>query len=168
LFASFKTLYPSITLSVEALCAMFYEQWLVHMTLDPSVAPLLDALDTAHIPFGIITNGTVHQNLKIDRLGLRSRTGCLFISEVFGCSKPEAAIFHAAAAALNVPCEHILFVGDNPVADVCGAHAVSMTTAWLHRGTDWPAELTAIQPDYVLGAPGEIARILHLAQSNRV
>ena len=57
----------------------------------------LDVLDAAGIPFGIITNGPVQQNLKIDQLGLRSRTKCIFISEEFGCSKPDPAIFQAAA-----------------------------------------------------------------------
>ncbi len=70
---------------------------------------LLKALDMAGIPFGIITNGSTRQNIKIDQLGLRSRTQCIFVSEEFGCSKPDPAIFQAAAACLNAPCESILF-----------------------------------------------------------
>ena len=120
------------------------------MVLDSETMRLLDALDQAGNPFGIVTNGSVQQNLKIDRLGLRKRTDCIFISEVFGSRKPEAAIFHAAASALNFACEDILFIGDNPHLDICGAHAVGMTTAWLHRGADWPTNITDVQPDFRL------------------
>ena len=160
LFTDVKAHYPTLPYDVDALCQLFYQQWTAHMTLDDETVRPLDALDRAGIPFGIITNGSVHQNLKIDQLGLRSRTDCIFISEVFGGRKPDAAIFHAATAVLNVPCEYILFVGDNPIADICGAHEVGMTTAWLHRGSTWPAEITDVQPDYVLESLGELLKLL--------
>ena len=164
MFADVKALYPTLPYDVDALCQLFYQQWTAHMTLDSETLCLLDALDGAGIPFGIITNGSVHQNLKIDQLGLRSRTDCIFISEVFGGRKPDSAIFHAAAAVLNVPCEHILFVGDNPTADICGAHGVGMTTAWLHRGSTWPDTLMNVQPDYSLVSLGELHMVLTQTQ----
>ena len=167
MFADMKALYPTLPYDVDALCELFYQQWTAYMTLDGETVRLLDALDVAGIPFGIITNGSVHQNLKIDQLGLRSRTECIFISEVFGSRKPEAAIFHAAAAVLNVPCEHILFVGDNPTADICGAQAVGMATAWLHRGSAWPDIITDVQPDYILGSLGELLMVVTQMQDMR-
>jgi putative hydrolase of the HAD superfamily len=133
------------------------------MALDAETVELLAALEKAGMPFGIVTNGSAHQNLKIDKLGLRSRASCVFISEVFGCAKPEAAIFHAASSALNLPCEQIIFVGDNPKVDICGANAVGMTTAWLHRHISWPTEITDVQPDYILDSLGKLALLLHLA-----
>ena len=164
MFADFKALYPTLPYDTEALCSLFYEQWTDYMILDSETMRLLDALDKAGIPFGIVTNGSVQQNLKIDRLGLRKRTDCIFISEVFGSRKPEAAIFHAAASALNFACEDILFIGDNPHLDICGAHAVGMTTAWLHRGADWPANITDAQPDFSLDSLANVLTILPSAQ----
>jgi putative hydrolase of the HAD superfamily len=156
LFTRFREIYPAITLEVEALCERFYREWLVHMALDAETENLLEALESAGIPFGIVTNGPTQQHLKIDQLGLRSRTHCLFISAEFGCNKPDPAIFRAAASCLGVPCEQILFVGDNPEADICGAHAVGMTTAWRSWGITWPATIPHIQPDYVIGSLGEL------------
>jgi putative hydrolase of the HAD superfamily len=166
MFADLKTLYPTLPYDVDALCTLFYEQWTQYMDLDAGAVRLLDALDIAGIPFGVITNGSVQQNLKIDQLGLRKRTDCLFISEVFGSRKPEATIFHAAASALNVPCEAILFVGDSPHLDVCGAHAVGMTTAWLHRGTRWPERITDVQPDYRIDSLADLLTILPTTQGH--
>ena len=159
-FAEVLRRFPEVPYEADALDALFYRQWLTHMRLDAGTLRLLQALDTAHIPFGIITNSGTRQNFKIDQLGLRSRAKCIFISEEFGCSKPDPAIFLAAASCLGVPCEHILFVGDNPTADICGAQAVEMTTAWLHRGSTWPAEITGVEPDYVIGSLGELCVLL--------
>lgn len=165
LFTQAKALYPTITAEVDTLCQRFYREWLIYMKLEHETTALLDALDTVSIPYGIITNGPVHQNLKIERLGLEHRVRCLFISEVFGCSKPDPAIFQAAATALNVPNERILFVGDNPTADICGASGVKMKTAWLHRGAAWPAAVAEVYPDFILGSLGELAPILNLSLS---
>lgn len=162
LFADIKALYPQLPHDADTLCSQFYQQWTAYMALEAETVHLLDALDRACLPFGIVTNGSVQQSLKIDQLGLRSRTDCVFISEVFGSRKPEAAIFRAAASALNVPCEQVLFVGDNPKLDVFGAKAVGMTTAWLNRGTTWPAEINDIAPDYVLNSLIELVALLKL------
>ena len=160
LFEQFKAIYPSITTEIETLCQRFYHGWLIHMALDPGTKKLLDFLDSSGIPFGIITNGPATQHLKIDQMDLRRRTSCLFVSEEFGCAKPDPAIFRAAASCLNTPCDRILFVGDNPHADIHGAHGVGMTTAWLPCGADWPAELTEVRPDYTLASLDELHALL--------
>ena len=162
LFTQLRALYPTIRQEVSTLCERFYQEWLVYMTLEAGTQSLLNALDLSAIPFGIITNGPVQQHLKIDQLELRSRTRCLFISEEFGCHKPDPAIFQAAAACLGLPCEQILFVGDNPHADICGAQAVGMTTAWLPCGTTWPTAISEVQPDYVVDSIADLAAILAL------
>ena len=93
-------------------------------------------------------------------LGLQNRVDGVWISDSVGHRKPDAAIFHAAAAALNLPYEQILFVGDSPEADICGAQAVGMTTAWLHRGATWPAEITDVRPDYALSSLATLPALL--------
>lgn len=165
-FAEVLRRFPEMPSDADALDALFYRRWLTHMRLDAGTLRLLQALDAAGIAFGIITNGGTRQNFKIDQLGLRSRAKCIFISEEFGCSKPDPAIFHAAASYLGVPCEHILFVGDNPTADICGAQAVGMTTAWLHRGSTWPESITDVQPDYTIGSLEELFMVLTHRRDN--
>jgi putative hydrolase of the HAD superfamily len=165
LFTQVRALYPAITEEVEALCDRFYQEWLVYMTLDDGTRELLDALDRANIPYGIVTNGPPQQHLKIRQLGLDKRVHCLFVSAEFGCDKPDAAIFQAAASCLGVPCEQILFVGDNPEADICGARGVGMTTVWrqisdIHQ--EWPSTLAEVQPDHTIFALRELIALLNL------
>jgi len=158
----------SLTLPQDIVCAsdLFFRQWLTHMVLEEDTHRLLKRLKDEDIPFGIITNGGPKQHLKIDHLGLRTVTKCIFVSDEFGCRKPDPVIFRAAASCLNVPCEEILFAGDNPAADIGGAHAVGMTTAWLHRGIDWPVEITDVQPDFRIASLADLLTILSLTEGD--
>jgi putative hydrolase of the HAD superfamily len=164
MFRQFKARYPILDQDVPALCDLFSTQWLAYMALDAETENLLDRLDEAAIPYGIITNGTAYQNLKIQKLALEHRLCCLFVSGEFGYHKPDAAIFQAAAACMGLPCAQILFVGDNPEADICGAQRVGMRTAWIHRGKTWPAALTDVQPDIVISTFGELVPVLDLPE----
>jgi FMN phosphatase YigB (HAD superfamily) len=152
------------TLSAE-LNAILGRVQLQHLRLFEETA-LLDRLRPRY-PVGIVTNGADDshpdsQRSKIVHLGLQERVDAVWISDSVGSRKPKAAIFHAAASALNVPYAQILFVGDSPEADICGAQAVGMKTAWLHRGSTWPAEITTLQPDYVLDSLAGLQTLLEI------
>jgi putative hydrolase of the HAD superfamily len=112
-FGWLKQRHPALTATTEALIADFYHDHLAHLARDDATDCLLDALATTRRPFGIITNGSANQLRKIERLGLTDRAACVFVSALFGCRKPEAAIFLAAVAALDRPAAEILFVGDS-------------------------------------------------------
>ncbi len=58
---------------------------------------------------------------------------------VFG--KPDAPLFHAAAARLGVPCEEILMIGDDIEADVGGAQRAGLKGALVRSGKFRPADL---------------------------
>jgi FMN phosphatase YigB (HAD superfamily) len=75
----------------------------------------------------------------INALGLAELVDAYFISEAEQLRKPDIRLFARAAARIGTPIEDCLFVGDNPVADILGAHAAGMQTAWIRRGLDWPA-----------------------------
>lgn len=147
MFARLKETYPELDGSVEDLVETFRAELRGYGALDAGTLRLLDVLDEAHIQFGIVTNGTRHQMHKIRALGLDTRTACVFVSEIYGCRKPEPGIFLAAAARLSVHPARVLFVGDNPEADIWGAHQAGMRTAWLPRGQTWPPHL----PDSCIG-----------------
>jgi len=60
----------------------------------------------------------------------------------FGVAKPDARIFHAAAAQLNLPADAVLHLGDDATTDVWGALNAGMQTAWVNtQGHDWPHPL---------------------------
>ena len=163
IFERLHALYPALPGKPARSLETFFAEFLTHVKPEAETEALLDTLAEAHFPFGVITNGSARQWRKLDTLGLGRRTSCLFVSETFGVKKPDLAIFHAAAACLGVPPADILFVGDNPVADIAGAHAAGMPAAWLHRDQAWPSKATD-RPEFVVDALREVAGILQLPQ----
>ena len=106
------------------------------------MAETLVALRQQGIKLGIVTNGeTDFQTLHIVALGLGSLVDAVLISQVEGLRKPDTALFLRAADRLSVGAENCLFVGDNPSADILGAHAAGMQTAWFRHGAAWPENL---------------------------
>jgi len=166
IFERLHALYPALPGVPARSVDVFFHEFLAHITPEAGTEALLDALAAAGLPFGVITNGSARQWRKIENLGLARRTDCLFVSKTFGGKKPDRAIFHAAAAHLDLPPAEILFVGDNPAVDILGAQAAGMKAAWLHRNQPWPEEL-AEQPDFVLGSLGELAGILGISSGAR-
>ena len=131
-FTALRQKYPAIADSVEDLIENYQAQYITRIILERDVARLLHALHDTGIPFGIVTNGkTDQQTRKIKALGLDRLTSCLFISEQFGASKPDASIFLAAATYLKTDPHSVLFVGDNARNDIWGAHQVGMRTIWM-------------------------------------
>jgi putative hydrolase of the HAD superfamily len=96
-------------------------------------------------------------------LGLDQLTSCIFISESFGCDKPDSAIFLAAAASLGYEPNDIIFIGDHPHKDIWGARRVGMHTAWLRHQREWPTELMETPPDYIIGSLCELCPLLDIS-----
>ena len=159
IFERLHALYPALPGEPSRSLETFFTGFLAHIAPETETEALLDTLTSAKIPFGVITNGSVRQWRKLEALGLDKRTSCLFVSETFGLKKPDPAIFHAAAGCLGIAPADILFVGDNPSADIGGAHAARMPAAWLHRDQSWPAELED-KPEVVIGSLSEVMAIL--------
>jgi len=160
MFAALKERYPVLTESIENMVDAFYTQVSGYASLEKSALRLLDTLDRAHLPFGIVTNGSRYQMRTIKALGLDRRTSCLLVSELAGCRKPDAAIFLTAAAHLGAQPNDVLFVGDNPEVDIWGAHRAGMRTAWLHRDQPWPTSLARECVDLTIDSLDDLAHII--------
>ncbi len=105
-----------------------------------------EALRGKGLKLGIVTNGeTDFQMRNIKALGLEGMVDAILISEAEGLRKPDAAIFFRAAERVGARPEQCLFVGDNPEADILGAHRAGMKTAWFNSGAVWPEGL-AVNP----------------------
>jgi putative hydrolase of the HAD superfamily len=86
----------------------------------------------------IVTNGAVtRQESKIRRVGLDRCVAAWVVSEGIGVAKPDPAIFHAAARAVDSPLTGAWMLGDNPLADIGGAHRLGLRSGWLHLGRAW-------------------------------
>jgi HAD superfamily hydrolase (TIGR01509 family) len=108
---------------------------------------------------GLLSNYSLSAAIteSLDRLGLTEYFDAVVISADLGLVKPHPELFLEAARRLGVPTTAVLFVGDNPRADIAGAAAVGMRTAHIteHLGGAYffedPDENEAeIRPDLVL------------------
>lgn len=129
--------------AADALLADYTAHYPSYATFRPEARTTIDALKALGMKLGIITNGEAAvQNGKIDALGIRSLLDVVLISSVEGISKPDPAIFHRAAARLQLGDGECLFVGDNPKVDILGAEAAGMPAAWLENTlSPWPTDL---------------------------
>jgi HAD superfamily hydrolase (TIGR01509 family) len=86
------------------------------------------------------------------------------ISDEVGLRKPRREIFDAVLAGLDVPPERALHVGDSLRADVAGAAALGMRTAWLTRRVKDPrSALESYQgpaPDFTIRDLSELLDLL--------
>jgi len=86
---------------------------------------------------GIVTNGSRTQEAKITGTGLDQLVDGWVISEVVGVRKPELAIFRTAAEVCGCPLRGGWMVGDNAEADIAGASASGLSSAWISRCRTW-------------------------------
>ena len=163
IFEHLHSQYPALPGVPSRSLELFFAEFVTHVQPEAETESLLDMLASAEIPFGVITNGSARQWRKIEALGLEKRTSCLFVSETFGVKKPDPSIFYAAADCLGIPLRDILFVGDNPTADIGGAHAAGMPAAWLHRGQVWPAEI-ADAPEFTINTLSDLTAVLGISK----
>lgn len=100
-----------------------------HVTPFKGSFKLLKNLREIGYKLGIVSNGgSLIQQNKIDQLNLQSYVDLILISEEVCCEKPEPIIFEKALNDLGVEAKETIFVGDNPINDIMGAHNVGMKT----------------------------------------
>ena len=111
---------------------------------------LLDALRARGLKLGLVSNAFDPEWLlqrDLEQMGIRQRLDVAVFSSGVGIRKPHARIFERALAALGVPAEHALFVGDRLYEDVRGAGEMGMTTvqALWFRADEHP---DGAEPDF--------------------
>ncbi len=105
----------------------------------PDGEELLLYLRQKQLHTGIISNGMANQQMRnIYALKLDLLVDGILVSETEGLRKPDPEIFWRAASRLSLKPEDCLFVGDNPLADILGAHGAGMSTIWVPNGAVWP------------------------------
>ncbi|MBB1507103.1 MAG: HAD superfamily hydrolase (TIGR01549 family) [Pseudoalteromonas rhizosphaerae] len=102
------------------------------IVVDDKVLDLLSQLSKRYRLIAI-TNG----NVEIERFNLNGVFELVLQAGIHGKAKPHTTMFEQAAAALGVPTQHILHVGDSLDTDVQGAHNAGCQSLWLN---DQPAK----------------------------
>jgi putative hydrolase of the HAD superfamily len=101
------------------------------------VVPALEHL-RARFRLATLSNG----NADLGCIGLAHHFEVMLGAAALGCAKPDPRAYAALADALTLEPAEILFVGDEPHADVLGPRAVGMQTVWVNRmGAKWPEGL---------------------------
>ena len=131
------------------------------LRLDPLIACALSiAEDAGWVPV-VVTNGDTHlQEAKLRRTGLDRYLADWVISEDVGVRKPNPRIFTIAAERARMRLGGAWVIGDSPEADIGGAEAAGLHSAWLHRGRAWIERRFAptVATDGVIAAIATIMR----------
>jgi len=109
-------------------------------------AEVIPAIQTlkARYRLATLSNG----NADLTAIGLAHHFEVTLHASALGCAKPDARAYTALADALTLKPAEILFVGDEPHADVVGPRTAGMQTVWVNRaGVVWPDALPAADAD---------------------
>lgn len=143
----------------------FFENYekalLVNSVLFEGVEYLLDQLDSANLPWGIVTNKSERFTHPLTELmGLRQRAAATVSGDTTPHSKPHPEpILHAARVA-NIDPSSSVYVGDD-IRDIVAGKAAGMKTiaaAYGYCGCEEPPE--AWGADYLVHHPKELLEII--------
>lgn len=129
-----------------------------HIALTPAVSALLQTLRQRGFKLGIITDGWLAaQKSKVAALGLAPLVDIIIYSDIWGREfwKPSPHPFRELEAALGVRPEQCLYIGDNPVKDMPGAHGAGWRAWRLHIPG---REHSTVESPPVFAGPDFVAR----------
>lgn len=160
MFAKWAVEWPEAGLDPEKLLPWYRSEMKQHVQPDADNNRLLADLNRRGLPWGIVTNGnTTGQHVACRAAGLDQLAPFIIVSETAGYKKPDPRIFRDALKLTGISSPgHVLFVGDNPRADIDGAKRFGMQTAWVRRGRQFPDDLRP--PDYVVDHVAELRDIV--------
>jgi len=98
-------------------------------------AEILAAFRNAGYKLGLLSD--FPPETKLEYLGISGIWDAVLCSERCGAIKPHPLPFKELAAAMALPCEKILYVGNSRSYDVAGAARAGMKTAWI-KGAFFP------------------------------
>jgi putative hydrolase of the HAD superfamily len=120
--------------------------------LAPEAPAALEALRGLGLRLAVVSNsnGTVADLLAA--VGLAPQLDLIVDSGIVGIEKPDPRIFRHAAAALDVPPEATVHVGDLYSVDVVGARAAGCRAILLDPAGAWPVADCPKAPDVLAAA----------------
>ena len=161
MFARWIDEWPEAGLDMESLIRWYRSEMQQQVQPDLKVNEYIAHLNERQAPWGIVTNGPMSQHNMCRAAGLSQLAPFVIVSEEVGYAKPDPRIFRDALNAMGLSSpERVMFVGDNPVADIDGAKRFGMKAAWIRRGREYPAGL--LSPDYVVDYVVEVGDVVGL------
>jgi N-acetyl-D-muramate 6-phosphate phosphatase len=128
-----------------------------HTTLFPGMAEVLEALETAGLPWGIVTNKPAYLTEPLMQgLGLFERAGCIVSGDTTPNPKPHPEPILLACRRIATPPEHCLYVGDAARDIEAGRAAGTGTLAALFGYLDEQDRPESWGADGLVRSPAEI------------
>ena len=123
-------------------------------------AGLLDAMDTAGLPWGIVTNKPMRMTLPLlAGLGLAQRSACAISGDTLPQRKPEPAPLLLASEQTGVPAERCIYVWDAP-RDIDAGRSAGMLTVAAAYGYINDEDPYAWGADHVVADTAELTTYL--------
>jgi haloacid dehalogenase superfamily, subfamily IA, variant 3 with third motif having DD or ED/haloacid dehalogenase superfamily, subfamily IA, variant 1 with third motif having Dx(3-4)D or Dx(3-4)E len=98
------------------------------------VLPLVEAVSTAGIPMGLLTNSASHYTQqKLEITGLEGVFDVVVTRDTLGFGKPDPRAFQHACELLGVEPGETMYVGDDIEIDAIAAKDAGLYAVWLHR-----------------------------------
>lgn len=147
---------------VEKMCHLLDEEYLRFLALQPTTIPgarqLLEYLVTKGYDVNTLSNGFQGtQQQKLISGGLSDLIHRNVLSDDCGITKPQRGIFDYALEQCGAEAATTVMIGDNPDADIKGAHDAGWRTIYFNIRSLEPIEGTA---DAVVTSLDEIRQIL--------
>ncbi|MBT7935067.1 MAG: HAD family hydrolase [Nitrospina sp.] len=143
---------------VSEILQVYYEEVYQERRIFPEVPAVLKQLGQCGVAMGIVSNTTnpvFMKEFELTGSGLKEYFDFAIYSSEVPFRKPHPSIFQLAISRFQLEPEEILFVGDSLSADILGAQAVGMKTAWLNRKKKQGESCS----DYELGSLEDLLRI---------
>ena len=155
------TKHPDFIALRDEFFANYEKALFVHSKLFDGMEHLLNQLESAQLPWGIVTNKSERfTNPLIDLMGLSQRSISTVSGDTTPHSKPHPEpILHAARIA-NLDPNKSLYVGDD-IRDIIAGKAAGMKTvaaAYGYCGCEEPPE--AWGADFIIQTPQELLQII--------
>ena len=113
-------------------------------TVDGAIE-LLQRVSKKHL-IGVLSNGFNEvQYKKLATSGLGRYIQRMVISDEIGVQKPDARIFRYALDEVGATAQEVLFIGDNPDADIRGAYEAGWRVVFLPDGVEADAEICSLR-----------------------
>lgn len=126
----------------------------------PGASALLDRLADRHVGSAMVSNvGRAALDAALMRFGLQRRLRPVLSRDDVTHLKPDPEGVSRVLAAMKVPAQEALFVGDS-LADVRAARAAGMRVAIIDGGESQGDALAAAPPDWVVSRLDEIADLV--------
>jgi 2-haloacid dehalogenase len=126
----------------------------------PDVAPGLAALKQLGLRLAILSNGAPNMlDAATERAGIGALLDATISADALGVFKPSRRVYMLAHRRLKVAAGGLGFVSSNSW-DIAGAASAGLTTFWMQRHVDEPAEELGFPATHVVTSLADLAALL--------